>query len=411
MKTTRRIKPLGLLAIVLSLGLIAGACGNDESTDQEETTPSPTAAETAQPGEEPSEPAATEPGEEPSEPAATEPGEEPSEPAATEPAEEPSEPAETETAATEPAEAPVVSTEGLQLAYLSASSANTWYASSRAQMRRIADENGIDMIEFDAAFNPQAQTAQLQDVIASGEYDGVIVAAVNGPGLIPDIEDALAEGIEVVVLNTVVGDDLAEGAPQVDGIAASSLAPPVENGERMGGLTVQACGSLDPCRVVYLYGIKGFPLDVALKEGFDNVLARNPSVTIVADGEGQYLGPEGGINAMQDILIAAPEFDVVIGADQSIQGVEIVLNDEGMTDVKLIGLGGSITGLQAVAEGRWYGVIYGAPGSEGANAMNAMILALTEGVHSGGINPLADVTDNGLVTAANVDKFNGQWDG
>jgi len=381
MTTTTRIKPLRLLAIVLCLGLIAAACGDDESTDQVESAPTPTAAETA-------------------------------EPAATQPAEpEPAEAEPTETVTAEPTEEPAVSTEGLQIAYLSASSANTWYASSRAQMQRIADENGIDMIEFDAAFDPQVQTAQLQDVIASGEYDGVIVAAVNGPGLIPDIEDALAQGIEVVVLNTVVGDDLAEGAPQVDGIAASSLAPPVENGERMGELTVQACGSLDPCRVVYLYGIKGFPLDVALKEGFDNVLTRNPSVTIVADGEGQYLGPEGGINAMQDILIAAPEFDVVIGADQSIQGVEIVLNDEGMTDVKLIGLGGSITGLQAVSEGRWYGVIYGAPGSEGANAMDAMILVLTEGVHSGGINPLADVTDNGLVTATNVDKFTGQWDG
>ena len=387
MTTKSRTKPLRLLAIVLSLALAAVACsgGDDASTDQPEPAPSPSAAETDEAVEESAEPTETEPA--------------------------PAEPTETEAAPAEPVEAPAVPTEGLQIAYLSASSANTWYASSREQMQRIADENGIDMIEFDAAFDPQAQTAQLQDVIASGEYAGVIVAAVNGPGLIPDIEDALAQDIQVVVLNTVVGDDLAEGAPQVDGIAASSLAPPVENGERMGELTVQACGSLDPCRVVYLYGIKGFPLDVALKEGFDNVLARNPSVTIVADGEGQYLGPEGGINAMQDILIAAPEFDVVIGADQSIQGVEIVLNDEGMDDVKLIGLGGSITGLQAVAEGRWYGVIYGAPGSEGANAMNAMIQALTEGVHSGGINPLADVTDNGLVTAANVDKFTGQWDG
>ena len=397
MTTTSRLKPLRLLAIVLSLTLVAAACGGDDdaddaSTDQPETAPSPTAADTAGTVEEPAEPAEAEPAE--------------AEPATTEPAT--TEPAETEAA---PAEAPAVSTEGLQIAYLSASSANTWYASSRQQMQRIADENGINMVEFDAAFDPQAQTAQLQDVMALGTYDGVIVAAVNGPGLIPDIEDALAQGIQIVVLNTVVGDDLAEGAPQVDGIAASSLAPPVENGERMGELTVQACGSLDPCRVVYLYGIKGFPLDVALKEGFDNVLARNPAVTIVADGEGQYLGPEGGINAMQDILIAAPEFDVVIGADQSIQGVEIVLNDEGMDDVKLIGLGGSITGLQAVAEGRWYGVIYGAPGSEGANAMNAMIRALTEGVHSGGINPLADVTDNGLVTVTNVDKFTGQWDG
>lgn len=374
MRSTAK-KGLRLLALLFAIALIIGACGDDdpESTadavDQTvpaETEPSPTAAAEEEPDE---------------------------------------------TAAPPATEAAEVSTEGLRIAYLSGSSANTWYASSREQMQRIADENGIEMVEFDAAFDPQLQTAQLQDVIASGEYDGVIVAAVNGPGLIPDIEDALEQGIEVVVLNTVVGDDLAEGAPQVDGIAASSLAPPVENGERMGELTVRACEGIDPCRVVYLYGIKGFPLDVALKEGFDNVLARHPSVGIVAEGEGQYLGPEGGINAMQDIVIAQPEFDVVIGADQSIQGVEIVVNDEGLTDVKLIGLGGSITGLQAVAEGRWFGVIYGAPGSEGANAMNAMILALTEGTHSGGINPLADVTDNGLVTGANVHQFTGQWDG
>lgn len=367
-----------MAALLLAFVLIVSACGGDDPESSEDTADQAEAA--------PAETAAVE-----------ESPEDTAEPAGTTEASAPQEPA--------------VSTEGLRIAYLSGSSANTWYASSREQMQRIADEHGIEMVEFDAAFDPQLQTAQLQDVIASGDYDGVIVAAVNGPGLIPDIEDALEQGIEVVVLNTVVGDDLAEGAPQVDGIAASSLAPPVENGERMGELTVQACEGIDPCGVVYLYGIKGFPLDVALKEGFDNVLARNPSVSIVAEGEGQYLGPEGGINAMQDIVIAQPEFDVVIGADQSIQGVEIVLNDEGLTDVKLIGLGGSITGLQAVAEGRWFGVIYGAPGSEGANAMNAIILALTEGTHSGGINPLADVTDNGLVTGANVDQFTGQWDG
>ena len=377
-------------AILLAVALLAAACGDDGAD---------TAADTVQPPPPASEPAATTEAAPAAEPTAAP---EPAPPAAEPAAPEPAPPADDE---------PAVALDEVRIAYLSGSSANTWYASSRREMQRIADEHGIEMVEFDAAFDPQVQTAQLQDVIAVGDYDGVIVAAVNGPGLIPDIEDALAEGIQVVVLNTVVGDDLAEGAPQVPGIAASSLAPPVENGERMGELTVQACAELDPCKVVYLYGIKGFPLDVALKEGFDAVLARNPGVTIVAEGEGQYLGPEGGINAMQDIMIAAPEFDVVMGADQSIQGVEIVLDDEGIDDVKLIGLGGSITGLAAVAEGRWFGVIYGAPGTEGANAMNAMILALTEGVHSGGLNPLENVTDNGLVTAANVDRFEGQWDG
>ncbi len=380
-----RVPRLRWPAILLAVALVAAACGDDGAGSEAGTVdPPPPAAEPAATTEAPEPAPAPEP-----EPA----------PPAPEPAPAPA------------ADEPAVLLDEVRIAYLSGSSANTWYASSRREMQKIADENGIEMVEFDAAFDPQVQTAQLQDVIAAGDYHGVIVAAVNGPGLIPDIEDALAGGIEVVVLNTVVGDDLAEGAPQVDGIAASSLAPPVENGERMGELTVEACAGKDPCKVVYLWGIKGFPLDVALKEGFDAVLARNPSVTIVAEGEGQYLGPEGGINAMQDIMIAAPEFDVVMGADQSIQGVEIVLADEGITDVKLIGLGGSITGLQAVAEGRWYGVIYGAPGTEGANAMGAMILALTEGLHSGGINPLENVTDNGLVTAANVDRFEGQWDG
>ena len=377
--TTRRL-PSRICALVCAFALVVAACSGDDSPATTDAVASSDAA--AQQAESVTETSLAE-----------------------------QEPAGTTTAPAAGEDEPAISTEGLRIAYLSGSSANTWYASSREQMQRIADENGIDMVEFDAAFDPAVQTAQLQDVIASGEYDGVIVAAVNGPGLIPDIEDALAQGIQVVVLNTVVGDDLAEGAPQVPGIAASSLAPPVENGERMGELTVQACEGRDPCRVVYLYGIKGFPLDVALKQGYDNVLARNPSVTIVAEGEGQYLGPEGGINAIQDILIAQPEFDVVMGADQSIQGVEIVLRDEGLDDVRLIGLGGSITGLQAVAEGRWYGVVFGAPGSEGANAMNAMILALTEGTFSGGINPLANVTDNGLVTVENVDQFTGQWDG
>ncbi len=34
----------------------------------------------------------------------------------------------------------------------------------------------------------------------------------------------------------------------------------------------------------------------------------------VADLDGQYLGPEGGINATQDILQVAPDFDALVGA-------------------------------------------------------------------------------------------------
>ena len=62
-----------------------------------------------------------------------------------------------------------------EVAYLSASSANTWLASSVKEMEAVASANGINITEFDAQFDPAKQTAQLQDAIASGKYDGIVV--------------------------------------------------------------------------------------------------------------------------------------------------------------------------------------------------------------------------------------------
>ena len=300
--------------------------------------------------------------------------------------------------------------ESFNVAYLSASSANTWLLASREQMEAVAAGASVTMTEFDAQFDPGLQTTQMQDVVASGQYDGIIVTAIVGPGLAPDIEAALDAGLEVVVLNQVVGTDLTTADPQVDGVAASVMAPPQRSGERLGALAVQACEGNDSCGVVFIYGIKGIPLDDALRSGFDSVIADHANISVVAEGEGQYLGPEGGMNAIQDIMQATPDFDVVVGADQSIEGIEIVLREEGMLgSVKLIGLGGSAAAIQGISNGSWFGGIYGAPGDEGRYAMEAMVAALRDGTVTGGIDPAEALPDGGLVTAANVSQFEAQW--
>ncbi|MDG1414235.1 MAG: sugar ABC transporter substrate-binding protein [Alphaproteobacteria bacterium] len=299
-----------------------------------------------------------------------------------------------------------------QVAYLSASSANTWLGASVIEMQKVADANGIKMVEFDAQFDPARQQAQLQDAIASGKYDGIVVCAIYGLGLTPDIEEAIAAGIEIVVLNQIVGADLTTSDPQVDGIAASVLASPYRSGVRHGTLTVRACEGDDDCEVVFIYGIKGIPLDDAIRQGFDDTIASHPNIKVVAEGEGQYLGPDGGIKATQDILQITDSFDVMVGADQSIQGAAIVLADEGMAGkVKLIGLGGSEPAIEGVADGSWFGGVYGAPADEGRIAMEAMVQALADGTHVGGVDPLTEVPDDGLITASNVEKFTAQWKG
>ena len=396
------------LTLIAVFALVAASCGGDDGEPSGEQTQEPATTEAAP------EPAPTG-GDEMDEP-------EPA-PDASDEADEPDETAEPATteAAPEPAPTrgdemdepePAAPDEPFQVAYLSASSANTWLLASRLEMEAVAEANNIEITEFDGQFDPGLQTTQFQDVIASGAYDGVILVAIAGIASAPDIEAAVGAGMEVVILNQVVGEDYTTSEPQVPGVSANVMAAPFVNGKRLGELTVRACGSLDPCEVVYIYGIKGLPIDDAARAGLDEVIASHPAITIVAEGEGQYLGPEGGINATQDILQVAPDFNVLVGADQSVQGAEIVLADEGKLDqVRLVGWGGSVPAVEGIAAGRWFGGVFGAPGDEGRIAMEAMVSALTGGPDFGGVDPLADLPDNGLVTADNVDLFTPQWDG
>lgn len=387
---SRRRRSFVWLAVVAALMLFTTACGDGDSDDNG-TIASPT--EPAAASDDATEAASV------TEPEATD------ETEVTEAMPSDDGEAESEPEAAEPAEP-------FQVAYLSASSANTWLLSSRNEMEAVAAANNVEVTEFDAQFDPGLQTTQFQDVIASGKYDGVILVSINGIASAPDIAAAIDAGMEVVILNQVVGEDFSTSEPQVPGVSANVMAAPFVNGKRLGALTVLACVDRDPCEVVYIYGIKGLPIDDAARAGLDEVIADHPSISIVAEGEGQYLGPEGGINATQDILQVAPDFDVLVGADQSVQGAEIVLAEEGKLDhVRLVGWGGSTPALEGIAAGRWFGGVFGAPGDEGRIAMEAMVSALTGGPDFGGVDPLAALPDDGLVTAGNVDQFAAQWDG
>ena len=299
--------------------------------------------------------------------------------------------------------------EPASVAYLSASSANTWLLASRTAMEQVAAEHNIEVVEFDAQFDPALQQTQFQDAITSGQYQGIVLVSIVAAAAIPDILDALNAGIEVVALNQVVGEDLITADPQVDGMAAAVFEPPYHRGTRIGELTLQACEGLDPCNVVYFYGIRGVPLDEAIRAGWDEVVAGS-SVNVVAEAEGLYLGPETGLAAMQDILVTQDQIDVVLGADQSMQGVEIALTDAGRESVKVIGFGGSSYAIDAITDGRWWGGLYGAPYTEGRLAMEAMVEALA-GTHLGGVDTSLNVPHRGLMTQDNIADFPAEWEG
>lgn len=164
----------------------------------------------------------------------------------------------------------------------------------------------------------------------------------------------------------------------------------------------------EPVQVAYLSASTANTWLAASRAAMDEVAAAG-NIEIV-EFDAQYLGPDVALGAMQDILVSTSDIHVVVGADQSMQGVEIALDDAGMGDVRIVGFGGSRYAVEAVQDGRWYAELFGAPFTEGRLAMEAMVAALG-GTDTGGVDPSLSVPHGGLMFGDNAGDFTAEWDG
>ncbi|MFN3708756.1 sugar ABC transporter substrate-binding protein [Microcella sp.] len=309
--------------------------------------------------------------------------------------------------------APAPTEETLQVAFISFAVANTYDEPMLAEVQRVAAENNIEITVFDGNLDPNLQVTLIQDVIASGQYDGMIVQPIFGPALVDIVSQAIDAGITVVNVDQILGDDFTTGATQLDGLAANVVFVPSEIGTKFGQQAVEACASknLDPCDVAFLHDVKASAIGVALWEAFNEVTAGTP-VRVVAEGETFY-NPAAAQGAVADILSANPDIDLIATSDQGLQGAVLAIEAAGrsLSDFLMIGYGGSAWGKERVAEGVVFSNVVQAPATEGRLAMEAMVDALRNGVNRGDIDPFADFPNNGVMTRDTADQFTGEWAG
>lgn len=305
-------------------------------------------------------------------------------------------------------QAPVATPEKtLEIAYLSFAIANSYDAPMLAAAQAAAAAGNAKLTVFDANNDPAAQTKQLQDAIAAGKYDGIVIQPIYGGGLVTTVQEAIGKGIAVGNIDQILGTDYTTSASQVQGLSANVVFVPSELGRKYGELTVKACAELNanPCNVGYIYSVKASGLDAALRTAFDAAIAANPNIKVVAEGESFYQTALG-LKASQDMLTAHGDLSVIIGADQAITGALQAVTDAGVKDkVKLIGYGGGAVALQGIAAGDRYGTVVQLPASEGRIGVENLIKALRSGTATTGIDPLASLPDGGVVTKDNVQAF------
>ncbi len=311
------------------------------------------------------------------------------------------------TGASQAAATPSAAPKTLQIAYLSFAVANSYDAPMLAAAQAAAAAGNAKLTVFDANLDPAAQTKQLQDAVASGKYDAILIQPLYGAGLVEPAKAAIAAGIAVGNVDQVLGSDMTTPNSQVPGLMSNVAFVPSELGRKIGELVVKACAekNTNPCKVGYIWSVKAAALDGALKAAFDKATAVNPAIKIVAEGESFYTTALG-LKASQDMLQAHPDLSVIVSADQAITGAVQAVSDAGLKGkVLLVGYGGGAIAFQGIASGDRYGTVMQMPATEGRLGVEQLIQAIRSGTPLPGVDPLAALPDGGVVTKDNVSTF------
>jgi ribose transport system substrate-binding protein len=295
----------------------------------------------------------------------------------------------------------------LQIAYLSFAVANSYDAPMLAAARAAASAGNAQLTVFDANNDPATQTKQLQDAVASGKYDGIILQPIYGAGLVTGVQAAIAKHVAVGNIDQILGADFTTANSQVDGLSANVVFVPSEMGTKMGELTVKACqaSNANPCKVGYIYSVKASGLDGALWTAFNAAIAKGNNIQVVAQGESFYQVALG-LKASQDMLTAHRDLNVIVGSDQSITGaLQAVTAAKLKGKVQLVGYGGAAVALQGIASGDRFGTVMQAPAAEGQVGVQDLIQAIRSGKPVPGVDILSSFADGGVVTKDNVAGF------
>ena len=104
----------------------------------------------------------------------------------------------------------------LNIAFFASSSENGYNQATWEGVKKAASEAGhVNAEIFNGEFNATLQYGQIEDIIASGKFDGFVVVPNDTVGIAGAIEQAIDAGIKVATSLFPIGPDLTTLEPQV----------------------------------------------------------------------------------------------------------------------------------------------------------------------------------------------------
>lgn len=275
-----------------------------------------------------------------------------------------------------------------------------YFAAAMESAKARATELGADVIVSDAQGKMGKQISDVEDLVTRG-VKVLLIDPADPEALVGAVNAASAAGVKVVVFDST----LDEKANYVTLVQSSNS----QNGALVGRWVVDNMGG-KPLKIALLSGEKGNPVG---RERRDGVLAGiveaqlektgKSNIQIVGQGWGDW-SDEGGLKAMEDLLVANKDINMVLsendsmllGARRAIQSA----NRDGIT-------------LVAAADGQKEALALIKQGKYGVTALNDPALVARTAVDIGmkaakgqaaGVSKVT-FTPPVAISKSNVDKY------
>jgi ribose transport system substrate-binding protein len=275
-----------------------------------------------------------------------------------------------------------------------------YFAAQVSAAKKKAEVLGLRLISTEARDDMVTQLANVEDLLTQG-IDLLILNPKDPQGLIPATKAATRAGVPVIVVDSTIDP----AADFVTTIQSNNLA----NGELIGNWLVRQMEA-DSIRMALISGVPGNPVGKERRQGvFRGIIEQQlragatAGFEIVAQGWGQWYH-EGGLKAMEDIIVAHPEINVMLAENDSMAlGALEAIKEAGRQDdiLVLAAADGQKEALKLIKEGK-----YGATGMNNPVLIAETAIEVGLAVLQGKTDfPKVSYTPAVCITKENVDKY------
>lgn len=287
----------------------------------------------------------------------------------------------------------------INVGYCSPSLNAPFYAALNAAIKRNVERLGMGFVSAEGQDDISKQIAAVEDLLAKN-INVLILNPLDQEALVPVTKAATNLGVAVFIVDSKI-------APQAEYVS-SVQANNRGNGSLIGSWVVQTLGG-QPLKIALLSGAKGNPVGQERREGMITGIASaqltrsgKTNFQVVAQGWGGWSN-NGGLKAMEDILVAHPDVNVLLAENDAMAlGAMRAINEAGKTNaITIAAVDGQKEAYQLIGEGKMGSTAVNSPDELG----KYVVEAAAKHLNGDGQLPKVIYTPAVVVTKANAGTY------